>query len=180
MSFSVKSPDWSLFSEREVPFEVDLLSPASEMAAALQQSVSSVRAAREETEGVRSDSLSMLAKQAVLVVQMDKALAMYENDVQKDSMTKIHRHLRILKDQMFDALKKAGLEIVVPFGQSFEEVSESVHVQGWRHGEQYQAEIVAEVLEPSVWYCGRLVHLGRVIMGAPIQPAEHPSQLDDR
>jgi len=176
MSFSVSFPDWSVFSEREVPYEVELLSPASETAAALQQCVSDVRTAREETEDVRSSGLSKLASQAVLVVQFEKALAFYEADFQKTALIKVYRHLRVLKDQMLDALKAAELEIIVPVGSPFDEVADLVHVHGWRYDERYQAEIVAEVLEPLVRHRGRIVHLGRVIMGAPIQSIDQPIQ----
>lgn len=174
MSSLASFPDWSVFSEREVPHEVELLSPASEIAAALQQCFSDVRTVKEEVGKVRFGGLSKLADQAVLAVQFEKALEFYEADFQKTSLTKVHRHLRVLKDQMLDALEAAELEIVVPLGRPFDEVADSVHVHGWRYDAQYQAEIVAEVLEPIVRHRGRIVRLGRVIMGAPSQSADQP------
>ena len=169
MLSSDKFPDWSLFKEREVPFEVELLSPASEVAALLQRYRTDVDAAEQNVEGVRNEGLAGLAQQAVFVIQLAAALDRYESDLKQASLTRVHRHLRVLKDQMLDALSSAGLEVVIPIGKPFDEVADSVHVEGWRHHEDFSSEVVAEVLEPIVKYRGALVRLGRVVMGAPPQ-----------
>ena len=70
---------------------------------------------------------------------------------------------------MIDALKATGLEVVVPVVKPFDEVAEMVHVEGWRHHEEFSAEVVAEVQEPIVIFRGALVRPGRVVMGAPPQ-----------
>jgi hypothetical protein len=51
----------------------------------------------------------------------------------------------------------------------FDEVSEFVHVAGWRHHQDFTAEVVANVLEPIVRYGETVVRLGRVEMGAPLE-----------
>jgi molecular chaperone GrpE (heat shock protein) len=101
------------------------------------------------------------------VVQLAAALDIYESVLTQASLGKVHRHLRIIKDQMLSALEKAGLEVNIPVGKPFNEVANVVHVDGWRHHADFLSEVVAEVIEPIVTYRGRLVRMGRVVMGAP-------------
>ncbi len=128
---------------------------------------------------MQRQGLEALAQQAVFVVQMESALAQYESALAQGTLKRIHRHFRVLKDQMMDALKQAGLEVIVPLGKSFEEAADWVHVQGWRHHKDFPSELVAEVLEPVVIYQGRLIRQGRVIMGAPSEGSEHKNEKKD-
>lgn len=169
MSSSDKFPDWSVFPEREVPFDVELLSPALEMAAVLQRYRSDLDAAQQKVETVHRNGLLQLAQQAVFVIQLAAALDRYRADLKQASLDKVHKHLRVLKDQMLDALKQAGLEIDIPTGKSFDEVADLVDVEGWRHHEDFSSEVVAEMLEPIVTHRGKLIRPGRVVMGAPLQ-----------
>lgn len=171
MSSLDKLPDWSAFSKREVPFDVELLSPASEAAALLQRSQVALDEAWKEVDNVRKEGLEALAQQAVLVVQLAAVLERYAPEYAQASMTKAYRSLRIIKDQMLDELQRAGLEIVVPHGKAFDEIAHLANIDGWRHHESFSAEVVAEVIEPIVTYRGELVRLGRVVMGAPPEAA---------
>ena len=103
--------------------------------------------------------------------QFSAALERYQAELTHIGLARVHRHLRVLKDQMLDALRASGLEIDVPLGQSFEQVAEAVHVDGWRHEAQFTGEVVAEVSEPIVRAGGALIRLGRVVMGAPVDHA---------
>jgi hypothetical protein len=58
MSSSDKFPDWSVFSERHVPFDVELLSPASEVTALLQRYWTDMNKMRQEIESLRSEGLN--------------------------------------------------------------------------------------------------------------------------
>jgi hypothetical protein len=176
MSSSVDFPDWSAFSERETAGDAEVLSPASEIAALLQRYHSDLSGVRLEVEEARQAGLKFLAQQAVFVFQLETALGRYEADLGRCSLGRVHRHFRVLKDQMLDALKGAGLEIGIPLGQSFQEVADLVHVEGWRHHEQFSSEVVAEVVEPVITSGGRLVRLGRVVMGAPADQAVTESE----
>ena len=169
MSYSAEFPDWDVFSEREVPFDVELLSPASEMLSVLQRSHTALADARQAVEDVRGEYLSALALQAVLVVQLGAALDRYAPDYTQASLVKVHRALRIVKDKMLDELGRAGLEIVIPMGKPFDEVVHLVNVEGWRHHENFSSEVVAEVVEPIVTCGGVVLRLGRVVMGAPLE-----------
>ena len=53
MSSSADPPGWDAFADREVPGEFELLSPASELAAALQRIHADLGVAREDTEAAR-------------------------------------------------------------------------------------------------------------------------------
>ena len=167
MSSSAEFPDWSVFSEREAPFDSELLSPASEVAAVLQWSHAALDEAQQAVEDVRREGLMALAEQAVLVVQLAAALDRYAPDFTQASLTNVQRSLRIVKDQMLAAVNRAGLEIGVPLGKSFNEVADLVSVAGWRHHRNFSSEVVAEVLEPFVVYRGVPLRFGRVVMGAP-------------
>jgi molecular chaperone GrpE (heat shock protein) len=167
MSSSDEFPDWNIFSEREVPLDVELLSPASEVTAILRRCQAALDEAQQTVEHIRKQGLMALAEQAVLVVQLAAALDRYAPDLAQASLAKVHRSLRIIKDQMLAALTDAGLEIEVPISKSFDEVERWVNVDGWRHHPSFPGEVVAEVVEPIVLYQGVLLRPGRVVMGAP-------------
>ena len=170
MSCSDRYPDWSLFVEREVSVQGELLSPSAELSSIIQWARSEVDAAGRKGAEARAEALGALAQQAVFVAQLAGALEAYE----REFPARAHRHLRVLKDQMLAALGQAGIEIVDPSGKPFDEVSKSVDVIGWRQHEQYPTELVAEVIEPIVTAEGAVVRRGRVIMGAPPAGAGDP------
>lgn len=167
MSSSDELPDWSVFNERDLPEAVDLLSPASELAAILQLFQANLSAEKKAAEDIREEGLKILAQQAVFVVRLETALERHKPKFEQTSLNKVYRSLRIIKDQMLDGLREAGLNIVIPQGQPFDDIANSVTIVGWKFSEDFPAEVVAEVLEPIVFYGDRLVHLGVVVMGAP-------------
>lgn len=171
MSSSDEPLDWGAFAERPVPVEEDVLSPASELAALLQLHRADLDAAQEEGRQSRADGLARLARQAVLVFQLESALSRYKDQLEGASFGGVHRHLRVLKDQMRDALREAEIEIIDPTGRPFDDVVDKVEVEGWRHGPQFEAEVVAQVAEPLVMHDGALLRPGRVVMGAPEENA---------
>ena len=179
MSSLAELPDWSAFGEREAPLDTELLSPAAELAAVLQVYRADLATVRAEVQQARLAGAAALAQQAVFVVQLAVALESYQAALAEASLSKVHRHLRIVKDQMLDALRGAGLEIVPLVGRSFDEIADLVDVQGWRHRPEFTSEVVAEELEPLVKYRGEVVRLGRVVMGAPPEAAVAAEQLGE-
>ncbi|HEU5374361.1 MAG TPA: hypothetical protein VFV38_02895 [Ktedonobacteraceae bacterium] len=167
MSSLDRFPDWSLFAERPVPGEIDLLSPSSEAGALLQASQALLEAERKAADEIRQQGIAALAQQAVLVVRFALTLERHRQKLEESSLLKVYRSLAIVKDQQLEALGSAGLEILIPQGRRLDEIANYVDVAGWRHHEDFSEEVVAEVLEPVVWYQGRLAHTGVVIMGAP-------------
>ena len=179
MSSSDEPYGWQAFVERGGPVEVEILSPASEMAALLQRYRADVDEACRNTAEARHQGLLALAEQAVFVFQLERALERYQAGFEEASQVKAFRHLRVLKDQMLDALSASGLGVEDPLGQSFDAIADAVHVEGWRHCSDFASEEVAETLEPVITH--RTTHttlrLGRVIMGAPQQSAPSPPEI---
>ena len=176
MSFSANFPDWSQFKERAVTnTDVNFVSMAAQMAALINERGNAVREGQRAVEDERKRWLEALAKQATLVVQLTIVLDRYEATIAQHTqeprtqLQRSYRSLRIVKDQMLDALRSAGLEVVIPLRKSFDELGETVRVENWIHHERFTAEVVAEVKEPVVYFEGTLVQQGRVVMGAPIE-----------
>ncbi|QBD81479.1 hypothetical protein EPA93_38130 [Ktedonosporobacter rubrisoli] len=176
-----KFPDWHTFSERPGPEDSDLLSPAAEVAALLQQQQAALAAAGKAEEQAKASGIKALVQQAVFVYRFEAALkllaARLEPAVQKKLVS-----LRIIKDQMRDALQQEGIEIEDLLGKAYDEVAEHVEVQGWLHRAEFTSEVVAEVRIPVITYQGAIVQSGVVVMGAPTQSSEeqiHTSSMLD-
>lgn len=169
MSSLVSYPDWNVFEERQTPSGLEILNPAAEVAALLQNLQSERDSAARELHDAREENLQILAKAGVYLFSLEMALVRYEEAMKKAELVKEHRHIRVIKDLMRDLITSAGLVIENPMGKSFNDVAHEVHVEGWRHSEAYTSEVVAEVMEPIIRYQGRVVKLGRVVMGAPAE-----------
>ncbi|HVB25183.1 MAG TPA: nucleotide exchange factor GrpE [Ktedonobacteraceae bacterium] len=172
MSFLADFPDWSLFTERDVPEEVHLLSPVSEMVATLQLCQTNLDEMQKTIENVRSEGLMVLAQQAIFAAQLEFALERSKLKLEQANLSKVYRSLRIIKDQMLTALQDANLKIIIPQGKKFDEIADFVQVVGWKHQEEFTEEVVAEVIEPIVFYNNQLLKQGIVVMGAPLAQAD--------
>ena len=175
MSSSADSPaepavelGWSAFTERPAgPDPVPLLSPAQELAAALQEGQKALRTAREDGAAALDRVLAIVADQAALVFRLGVVLAESEDKLREAGLGRIRTQLSIVRRQMAEALDGAGLDVVDPVGTPFDEAQEHVEVVGWRHGAEFTDQVVAETIEPIVRHDGVVVRSGRVIMGAP-------------
>src|SRR5258708_3930050 len=112
MSSSDEPPDWGAFVEREVLTSVEMVSPAAEVAALLQRYRADLETVRRELDEKCQAYVAELASQAVLVVHLASALDRYESLLAGAGLSKAYRHLRVVKEQMLDALIKADVEIV--------------------------------------------------------------------
>lgn len=173
MSSSANSPDWSTFRTRPTRTDPDFRSPVAELAAVLQMYHADLETAHAAADAAGREGYVALARQAMLATQLGAALARYEAAFTAGTLGHVFRHLRVLKDQMLDAVGEAGLTVVSPFGWSFDMVASVVQIDGWRHHPDFTAEQVAEVIEPIIYAKGTLIRLGRVIMGAP--PSSEPA-----
>ena len=179
-------PDWSVFSEREeVVLDTELVSPAAEVAALLRRRQAALHEAQQAIAQERKTWLDVLAQQAAFVTQLAVVLGRYESAITQVAtqtpesqllLKRSYQALRIVKDQMLDALLQAGLEIEEPLGKGYDEVAEAVRVDGWLHRKEFTSEVVAEVREPIVRYSGVVVHMGCVVMGAPLEEEEFSEQ----
>jgi molecular chaperone GrpE (heat shock protein) len=167
MSSSDDVLGWQAFREREVPAPVDLLSPASELSAALQRCWHDLDAERATGAEAGAEACAAAAEQAVLVFRLSAVLDRNEGAMTEAGLGDVHRQLRIVRDQLLDGLRRNDLHVIDPIGQPFDEVADEVRVAGWRHGQEFAGEVVAETIEPIIKHGGDPVRLGRVIMGAP-------------
>jgi len=170
---------WDAFSPRDVEDGIEIRSPAAEMAGVLQRYRNDVDTLVAQAAEARIDSMRALADQAVLAVQLESALALYETRLFDAAMGKVHQHLRIIKDRMIQGTEAAGLEVVRLVGLPYDEVAGMVEVDGWLHREELVAEVVLEANEPAVRSNGAVLRLGRVVMGAPMHAAPEAPAQDD-
>lgn len=164
---------WSAFTERPAgPDPVELLSPAQELAAALQEGQKTLRATRDEGAAAVEKVLAIVADQAALVFRLGVVLAESEDKLRDAGLGRIRTQLSIVRRQMAEALDGAGLDVVDPLGAPFDATQAHVEVLDWRHGAEFTDEVVAETIEPIVRHDGVVIRNGRVIMGAPLNGEE--------
>ena len=158
---------WAVFRERPEPAPAEMLSPASEMATVLQRYWLDLDGQRAANREAVADAHAAAAEQAVLVFQLSALLDDNADTFADAGLDRLHRRLRVLGNQMTQAVASTGLEVIDPAGLPFAEVAEMVQVIGWRHGPEFAHEVVAETVAPIVLHDVELVRPGRVIMGAP-------------
>jgi hypothetical protein len=79
-----------------------------------------------------------------------------------EEMRRAWRHLQ----SAWDVLADAGIEIQDHTGAPFD-VGQSLHVIAYQPTPGLNAERVIETIKPSVYYGGRVVQMGEVIVGTP-------------
>lgn len=158
---------WASFHERPEPAPSELLSPASELATVLQRYWLDVDGQRAAAREAVAGAHAATAEQAVLVFRLTAVLDTNEDTLAQAGLDLLYRQLRVLRNQMTQAMKGTGLEVVDPVGRPFAEVADLVQVISWRHGPEFGDEVVAETFDPIVMHDRELVRPGRVVMGAP-------------
>lgn len=169
-------PDWNVFTPRDEGLSnVEFISPAAEVASLLGKRHANQQRTQQNNEAEHQQLLELLAQQAVLAVKFLFLLERYEatftqagTQETQPHLNKAYRSLRILKDQMLAMLHNHGVNIDIPRGRPYDEVMNVVNIESWSHGPQYTAEVVVEVIDPIVFYQGKLLHRGSVVMGAPL------------
>lgn len=168
--------DWSAFGRRPVGEPVELVSPSSELGAALQRCRRDLTAERAAAAEAAATTRADVAELAVLVFRFSAVLNHHDQAIADAGLKSAGRTLRVLRDQMLSALGHAGLTVVDPVGLPYDAVAAAVEVAGWRHGPDFPGEVVAETVEPIIGHGAEVVRLGRVIMGAPEpEPAPEPA-----
>jgi molecular chaperone GrpE (heat shock protein) len=167
MSSSADEFGWSAFSPRPAGSdEVELRSPAQELAAVLRRYQQVLQDERTEGQRAVERVLAVAADQAALVFRLGAVLAEYAETLRSAGAEDALKKLTIVRNQMADAVNGLGLTVVDPVGWPFDE-AEHVDVVGWRHGTAFADEVVAETYEPIVLHNETVLRNGRVIMGAP-------------
>ncbi|MEU6842634.1 hypothetical protein ABZ930_12305 [Streptomyces sp. NPDC046716] len=160
--------DWSEFAERAVPEGGDeAVSPQAELAGVLQRRHEDLSAARGEAARAASGARDTVFELASLVGRLEQLIAAGEQALADSGQARLHRRLRILKEQMLQTLRDDGVEVRDPLGLPADEVADWSDPVGWRYGPQFTSETVAQTDEPAVFHHGAVVRLARVFMGSP-------------
>lgn len=175
MSSSDEPPGWGSFAVREVPAGLEeTVSPEAELAGVLQRRHDDLSAARGAAAGAAADARSTVFELASLVGRLDQVIVAAEARMADSGQQRLHRQLRVLKDQMLQCLGDDDVEVRDPLGRTAQDVADWTDPVGWRHGPQFTEEVVAQTDEPAVFHRDVVVRLARVVMGSPdgTAPAE--------
>src|SRR5262249_19672739 len=86
--------------------------------------------------------------------------------------------LRIVREEIAEALNTAAIKIVEAQGRPFSEVIDHVTVLGWRQQPGAIGEVVCQVIDPIVFFDGAILRRGKVVMAKapsdPIEPSAAP------
>lgn len=171
MSSSAEPPfGWDAFTRRPAPEDAEPASPAAEVATVLKLYQAAVREERRRGRATADDILATAVEQAALVARLRAALARNDGALEEASLGRVRTELRILTDQMEEALGAGGITFHDPIGAPFDQVADRVEVVAWRTGAEYAHEMVAETKDAIVLHNGAVIRPGQVVMGAP--PAE--------
>ncbi|MFI6516488.1 hypothetical protein ACIBF1_13095 [Spirillospora sp. NPDC050679] len=158
---------WDAFAERPAPAELEIDSPAREVRALLRRHQADLSAERGRARDATGDALAVAVDQGALVARLESALERHREALREAGLGRVHLELRVLKDQMVEALRGGGVTFQDPAGLPLAEVADRVEVVGWRHAAEYPAEVVAETHDVIVLHRGTVVRPGEVTMGAP-------------
>ncbi|WP_067489636.1 hypothetical protein [Actinomadura hibisca] len=172
--------DWDAFAERPAPPELEIDSPAREVRAVLRRYQADLSAERGRARDATGDALAVAVDQGALVARLESALERHREALRAAGLGRVHLELRVLKDQMVEALRGGGVTFEDPAGRPLAEVADRVEVIGWRHAAGYPAEVVAETHDAVVLHRGTVVRPGQVTMGAPPPPAAVPAPAEEQ
>ncbi|MBK8099465.1 MAG: hypothetical protein IPK26_20340 [Planctomycetes bacterium] len=145
--------------------------PAHELAAALQACHEAITAEQAKAAAAERDLLACVAELAMLGGRLERALAEVGPALQTAGLERVCARLQMLVGAQRAAVARAGIETPDLRERTYDEVAELVTVESWREDARFSSEVVAEVLDPTVLRAGRLLRLGRVVMGCPLPPA---------
>ncbi len=159
------------YKHRELPKDYALLSPAAEVAGLLKEHSTEKQRMKGEFAELEKDFDHLLAQITDLAYLFDEAIVRFQPALEEHGLKRMHRELRVLKDQLIQTLQDAGYTWRNPLGEPFDgDLPELVSVDGWRYGPEYQENCVAQVREPIVLKNGSPIKDGSVVVGAPEQP----------
>ncbi|MFI0480182.1 hypothetical protein [Actinomadura sp. 9N215] len=167
---------WDVFAPRPAPAAMDVRPPATEMVAVLQRYRAALGAERGRAAAEVDRAMAIAVEQAVLVHRFAGTLARLGTALEDAGLGLAHRELRILRSQMAQSLRDGGVDVRDPVGLPPDEVADLVEVIGWRYGAEFEAEAVAETVDPIVLVDGAVARTGRVHMGAPPETPPEPAE----
>jgi hypothetical protein len=171
---------WDAFARREVPpVAGDFISPEGELVSLLQRHEQELLRSRERAVDDAARVREVIFSLAVFGGRLDQLTAEAEGPMAVRGLFPLHRQLRVLKDQMLQALTDDGIEVRDPTGLPVEQVMDWVDVTGWLHRDEFTEEVVAQTHERAVFHGGAVVRLARVLMGGPRPAGDDPGPPND-
>lgn len=153
---------------RDVPLEADALHLAGEIASLLDGHDRARREQDRQHQAERDRSRRDVARQVQLVFQLDRVLSACEARLGEAGLSRIHKQIRVLKDQFVDHLAAMGYRWYDPVGEEFVgDLVEAVEVDDHRCSSEYERETIVETREPIVLFDGAVALNGAVVVGVP-------------
>jgi|GEM_PF-6918729 len=165
------SPDqtaWSLFEKRQELDTGKVSKPEAELASALRKSHDRLSGLELDAAANEKRRLDTIAGLGVLVHHLERSLDEHEPALLDAGLSKIHDHLKHIKDRFRQEFQAAGINIIAPVDWPYSTVSELVKVESWLQGEEYDREVVIDVLDPIIQCENTILRRGRVLMGGPL------------
>jgi len=116
----------------------------------------------------------LIADIATAVWRMRDKFKKVNIDDLPDEITKAHRHL----ESIWDTLKNAKVEIRDHTGEKFPQGNPALKVIASQPTPSVQYEVITETIKPTIYYNGKLIQMGQVIVEAP-QSTKSNEKLTD-
>jgi len=107
--------------------------------------------------------IGLLADIATGIWRIKKKFSAVKIDDLPDEIKKAHRH----HESICDMLKNAKVEIRDHTGEKFPQGNPALKVIAFQPTPSVQYEVIAETIKPTIYYNGRLIQMGQVIVETP-------------
>lgn len=109
------------------------------------------------------DLLKLLADVTTGIWRIKNKFSDVDIDGLPDEIKKAHRH----HESICDMLKNAKVEIRDHTGEKFPQGNPALKVIAFQPTPSVQYEVIAETIKPTIYYNGRLIQMGQVIVEIP-------------
>lgn len=107
--------------------------------------------------------IALLADVATGIWRIENKFSDVDIDGLPDEIKKAHRH----HESICDMLKNAKVEIRNHTGEKFPQGNPALKVVAFQPTPSVQYEVIAETIKPTIYYNGRLIQKGQVIVETP-------------
>ena len=107
--------------------------------------------------------IALLADVATGIWRIKNKFSDVDIDGLPDEIKKAHRH----HESICDMLKNAKVEIRDHTGEKFPQGNPALKVIAFQPTPSVQYEVIAETIKPTIYYNGRLIQMGQVIVETP-------------
>ncbi len=107
--------------------------------------------------------IALLADVATGIWRIKNKFSTVDIDGLPDEIKKAYRHV----ESTWDALSSAEIEIRDQTGEKFPQGNPALKVIAFQPTPSVQYEVIAETIKPTIYYNGRLIQMGQVIVEKP-------------